>query len=176
MSWRSGIKMGIVGSLAGLGAVAAAQGAPERAARILGAAEFVRETTGFALLPVDRETFDRAVAAARRTLSVDIFDASWSEGRAMALADAVVYAMHDEPEAPAAVRPAGERPPGPLSPREREIAALVAQGRSNREIAAILYISERTAANHVQHILDKLGLRNRAEIAAWATRRGLNVG
>ena len=58
----------------------------------------------------------------------------------------------------------------PLSPRERQIAALVTDGLSNREIAACLVISERTAQNHVQHILGKLGFANRAQIAAWAER------
>ena len=56
-----------------------------------------------------------------------------------------------------------------LSPRELEVAALVAGGRTNREIAAALYISERTAQNHVQHILTKLGLDNRTQIATWHT-------
>lgn len=59
----------------------------------------------------------------------------------------------------------------PLTPRESEIATLVAQGLSNREIAEALVISERTAQNHVQHILGKLGYANRAQIAAWATRQ-----
>jgi DNA-binding NarL/FixJ family response regulator len=59
----------------------------------------------------------------------------------------------------------------PLSPREREVARLVADGLSNREIAARLVISERTAQNHVQHILDKLGFANRAQVAAWAAGR-----
>ena len=58
----------------------------------------------------------------------------------------------------------------PLSPRERQVAGLVADGLSNREIATTLVISERTAQNHVQHILGKLGFANRAQIAAWATR------
>ena len=58
----------------------------------------------------------------------------------------------------------------PLSPRERQIAELVADGLSNREIAATLVISERTAQNHVQHILGKLGFANRAQIAAWTER------
>jgi DNA-binding CsgD family transcriptional regulator len=58
----------------------------------------------------------------------------------------------------------------PLSSRERQIAALVADGLSNREIAGALVISERTAQNHVQHILGKLGFANRAQIAAWAVR------
>ena len=65
-------------------------------------------------------------------------------------------------------RPAA--PEDPLSPRERQIAALVADGLSNREIATTLVISERTAQNHVQHILGKLGFANRAQIAAWAAR------
>nr|WP_238351382.1 helix-turn-helix transcriptional regulator [Kribbella shirazensis] len=64
-----------------------------------------------------------------------------------------------------------ERPDDPLSPREREVARLVAAGLSNRGIAAALVISERTAQNHVQHILGKLGFVNRAQVAAWAAQR-----
>jgi len=56
----------------------------------------------------------------------------------------------------------------PLSPRELEVARLVAQGLTNKQIGQTLYVSERTAENHVQHILAKLRLRNRAQIAAWA--------
>jgi DNA-binding CsgD family transcriptional regulator len=55
----------------------------------------------------------------------------------------------------------------PLTPREREVARLVAKGHSNRDIASALVLSERTAANHVQHILTKLGFANRSQIAAW---------
>jgi DNA-binding CsgD family transcriptional regulator len=58
----------------------------------------------------------------------------------------------------------------PLSLRERQIADLVADGLSNKEIAATLVISERTAQNHVQHILGKLGFTNRAQVAAWIER------
>jgi DNA-binding CsgD family transcriptional regulator len=61
-------------------------------------------------------------------------------------------------------------PDDPLSPRERQVAALVAKGVSNRRIATQLVISERTAQNHVQHILVKLGFANRAQIAAWVER------
>jgi DNA-binding NarL/FixJ family response regulator len=57
--------------------------------------------------------------------------------------------------------------PGPLSPRELEVAALVARGLTNRQIATELYLSPRTAQNHVQHILTKLGLANRTQVAAW---------
>jgi DNA-binding CsgD family transcriptional regulator len=58
--------------------------------------------------------------------------------------------------------------PGPLTRREREVAALIAQGLTNRQIAALMHISERTAESHVQHILTKLGLANRTRIATWA--------
>jgi DNA-binding NarL/FixJ family response regulator len=57
---------------------------------------------------------------------------------------------------------------GPLTRREGEIAALIARGLTNRQIAAALHISERTAENHVQHILTKLGLHTRTQIATWA--------
>jgi DNA-binding NarL/FixJ family response regulator len=61
---------------------------------------------------------------------------------------------------------------GPLTTREREVAELVALGRSNREIAGELVLSSRTVGNHVQHILTKLGFANRSQIAAWVTARG----
>nr|BAL56711.1 LuxR family transcriptional regulator [uncultured prokaryote] len=60
-----------------------------------------------------------------------------------------------------------------LSARERQVAALVAGGRTNREIATELAISARTAETHVLNIFNKLGFRRRTEIAAWAVRQGL---
>ena len=60
----------------------------------------------------------------------------------------------------------------PLSPRELEVARLVARGLTNKQISQTLFVSERTAENHVQHILVKLGFSNRSQIAAWA-RDGL---
>jgi DNA-binding CsgD family transcriptional regulator len=68
---------------------------------------------------------------------------------------------------------AGLEGDGPLSARELEVAALVAAGRTNEEIATELYLSKRTAQNHVQHILTKLGLSNRTQVATWyQTRSG----
>jgi DNA-binding CsgD family transcriptional regulator len=65
----------------------------------------------------------------------------------------------------------GAQPDDPLTPREREVADLVAEGLTNREIAERLVLSERTAQNHVQHVLTKLGLSNRAQVAAWRLSR-----
>jgi DNA-binding CsgD family transcriptional regulator len=57
--------------------------------------------------------------------------------------------------------------PGPLTKREQEIAVLVSQGLTSRQIAAAAHISERTVETHVQHIMEKLGFANRTQIAAW---------
>ena len=62
---------------------------------------------------------------------------------------------------------------GGLTPREREVAALVAQGKTSREMADLLVVSERTAEVHVSNILGKLGFTSRAQIAAWAVEKGL---
>ena len=67
--------------------------------------------------------------------------------------------------------PAGSRAATPtLTARELEVAELVAAGKSNREIASILFLSDRTAQNHVQHILTKLGFSNRSQITSWFVR------
>jgi DNA-binding CsgD family transcriptional regulator len=62
---------------------------------------------------------------------------------------------------------------GGLTAREREVAALIAQGKTSREIADLLVVSERTAEVHVSNILGKLGFTSRAQIAAWVVERGL---
>ncbi len=81
------------------------------------------------------------------------------------------YALANMP----AVEPTVPPPEMPLTRRERQVALLVAQGRTNREIAATLLVAEKTAENHVQHILNKLGFRSRAQIAAWAVERALGT-
>jgi DNA-binding CsgD family transcriptional regulator len=109
---------------------------------------------------------DEAIAAARGKLGARLFKRAWEAGLAMRIEEAVEHALAEAP--PAAVDAA----PG-LTPRELQVASLVAQGRSSREIAEALVISERTAESHVEHIRAKLGVHSRAEIAAWATARGL---
>ena len=72
----------------------------------------------------------------------------------------------------------GDEPSGPaeLTPREREVAALLAEGLTNAALAERLYISPRTAAVHVSNILSKLGMASRTEVAAWAAREGVAEG
>jgi DNA-binding NarL/FixJ family response regulator len=59
----------------------------------------------------------------------------------------------------------------PLTPREQQVAALVASGRTNRQIGRVLGISEKTAEVHLHHVMSKLNVRSRAEVAAWAVTR-----
>jgi DNA-binding NarL/FixJ family response regulator/tetratricopeptide (TPR) repeat protein len=70
-------------------------------------------------------------------------------------------------------RAAAKRAHGGLTAREREVAAMVGRGLSNREIAAALFVSERTVESHTSHIREKLGLTSRAQVAAWVVARGL---
>lgn len=65
------------------------------------------------------------------------------------------------------------RPVADLTSREREVLVLVAQGKSNQDIADALFISERTARTHVSHVIGKLGLESRVQAALWAVRNGL---
>ena len=68
----------------------------------------------------------------------------------------------------------GDEPePEDLTPRQQEVLRLLAQGQQNKEIAAALHISERTAKFHVEAVLRRLGAGNRTEAAAIAARRGL---
>jgi len=76
-------------------------------------------------------------------------------------------------EKPPLPRQAARQAFGGLTAREREVAALVAQGKTSREIADLLVVSERTAEGHVSNILGKLGFTSRAQIAVWAVERGL---
>lgn len=111
-------------------------------------------------------------------------EALTARGRGQDIDEAADLAARYQPAAEAhAMRPWVERLsptapgrrsrlPGPLSTRELEVAGLVAMGLSNKAIAAALHISSRTAQNHVQHILTKLGASNRAQVATWFTRDG----
>jgi DNA-binding CsgD family transcriptional regulator len=60
-----------------------------------------------------------------------------------------------------------------LTRREAQVVALVAAGRTNRQIGSALGIAEKTAEVHLQHVMAKVGAHNRAEVAAWAVRQGL---
>jgi predicted ATPase/DNA-binding CsgD family transcriptional regulator len=150
-------------------------GAPLRAARLLGAAEVLREAIDYPIPRSALPTYRQLVAAVQSRLSMMQFARAWVEGRALSVAEAVALANEDPPvpNTPTARRRGVDSPWG-LTTRETEVLRLLAQGFTDREIAAALFISRRTASDHVGHILRKLDARSRADAAALAVRHGLS--
>jgi non-specific serine/threonine protein kinase len=105
-------------------------------------------------------------------LSKADFEAEQAKGRALSIGQAVEYALTLPLRMPV---PSEEKPAtsGKLTEREREVAALIAQGLSNGEIADQLVLSKRTVEHHIANILSKLGFTNRAQIVRWAIENGL---
>jgi ATP/maltotriose-dependent transcriptional regulator MalT len=163
------------GALAGFAGVALAAGDPAAAARLLGAAEARRAASGRPTLP----HFDQAGRlrdAVWGALDPPAFAAAFAAGRALPVAKAVAESHSVGAPPPA---PTDQPSPAPsvgrfgLSPREREVLALLAAGRSNAEIAEALFVSRRTVTTHVTRIYEKLGVASRAEAVAVALREGL---
>jgi non-specific serine/threonine protein kinase len=146
------------------------------AARLYGAADTLRQRTGRPVEPVFRAEFERDVAVARRALGDEAFAEAWAAGRALspeqAVAEADAFAAAGISSAPAAAVPPAGATTG-LTARELDVLYQLIDGRTDREIAAHLFISRRTASKHVEAILAKLGVRSRGAAAAEARRRGL---
>ncbi|MGW0183365.1 ATP-binding protein, partial [Nocardia sp. NPDC003345] len=137
----------------------------ERAAVLMGAAEGLwpkgaRVTTVFHNMAGFHEECERS---ARAALGDRRYEAAHRQGCAMGMEAAVSYALG----VPAAEAGGGTERAPKLTRRERQVADLVAQGLSNRQIATKLVISQRTAQGHVENILNKLGFTSRTQIAAW---------
>jgi DNA-binding CsgD family transcriptional regulator len=149
----------------GLGCRAAASGEARRAARLLGAAETIRTRAGADVMaflaPLLAEVEDAAVAA----LGQPRFDAEFEGGRRLSRDAAVELALGES--APAVTAAADGASSGLLGRREAEVARLIADGLSNKQIGARLFISERTVEGHVRNVLNKAGFSSRAQIAAW---------
>jgi DNA-binding CsgD family transcriptional regulator len=148
---------------------------PDLTASLLGAAENLRATMGFGLPPGLRAHAERAVAEARARLGESDFAAAWARGQAQPLAETIAEALAIQTgPLPAPSAPLAAQPPAitaePLTPREREVLRLLAAGRSNQQIADVLYISLRTVKGHVGSILAKLGVESRAAAVAVAHR------
>ena len=168
-----GDRMGMAVGLDSLGRVATAQGRGERAALLLGAAEGIWDVVGmsetgnpFAFAPSRSDGLQQA----RELLGKQRFRDLFRRGSQLTLDDVVHLALESDNDSDP---PATPVEPSPLTKRELEVADLVADGLSNPEIAARLFISVRTAQGHVENILRKLGFNSRSRIAAWVTERRL---
>ena len=199
---EQGYKYGIVEDLAAVAEVASLVGQPERAAYLFGAVEVLREMSGIRLSPLRRTEYDRTVEGLRAQLDDAAFGQAWAQGRSMPLEQVIAYAEVSIDALPTDTKPPPGSPleassdllPGALLPppspalsprralkqhfggltaREREVARLVAQGKSNRAIADELVVGVSTVEAHISHIFTKLGFSSRAQIAAWAVENGL---
>ncbi|GAB3761027.1 non-specific serine/threonine protein kinase [Nocardioides ginsengisegetis] len=156
-----------------LGWLASAQGNAERSATLMGAAAGLNKVTGMSMTtdPATTAFHDAWSSHATDLIGEERFEAAFRRGMDMPPGEAVAYALGEPAPVPAVARRSQSE--SPLTPREREVAGLVAQGASNRDIAARLVISERTAETHVDHILRKLGFNRRTQVAAWVTEGGI---
>jgi non-specific serine/threonine protein kinase len=161
--------IGISYSLDTLAWTAASQNKAARALTLLGAADAAWAAISAAPQPALRAYHDAALAEARAALPESAATTAYARGAAMSLPEAIAFALGESARpAPRAQGSRAGASPGQLTRREQEVAALVARGQSNSQIAATLVISARTVETHVQHIMDKLGCGSRAQIAAWA--------
>ena len=155
---------GVAACLQGLAQAAASKRRWKRAATLLAAADAVRRNVRIALSETTHREVEPLLSTLRAALGERVFASVTAETAAMPLHEVIAFAVADTPSG--GFLPAAKD--SLLSEREREVSGLVARGFSNREVAATLFLSERTIESHVQHILNKLGFRSRAQIAAWA--------
>ena len=138
----------------------------QHTARLLGASRALRERIGAELLPVLQQPEDRGAALARSHLDEPVFEAAVLAGRGLSLDEAIAEVLRPTQTPALPSRAPGTLPHRLLTRREHEVAGLIAEGLTNRQIADRLVIAERTADTHVQNILAKLGCASRAQIAA----------
>jgi DNA-binding CsgD family transcriptional regulator len=137
---------------------------PAAALRVLAAATAIRARAGGAFQPVFQSRADRVRALADAKLGGEA-ERLWAEGERLDVDQATALAFGSTTRRTA--------PPAGLSARELEVARLVSGGLANKAIGARLHLSVRTVEAHVRHILAKLGLENRTQLATWARERSI---
>ena len=159
------------GTLEALASLALAGDSHAEATRLFGAAGALREATGQVRWALDRPAYDADLAGLRQELGDDGFDQLWKAGAALTLAEAAAYASRSRGER--------KRPRSgwaALTPAEVEVVACAAEGLTNAEIGKRLFISAGTVRIHLSHVYAKLGVANRAQLAAKAAIRGRGGG
>ncbi|HEY5275291.1 MAG TPA: LuxR C-terminal-related transcriptional regulator [Coriobacteriia bacterium] len=148
-----------------LGCHAARSGHARLAAQLLGAADTIRIGAGASVMPFLAPLMEQAKGSAIAALGASRFEAEFEAGSRLSRDAAVRLALGESGQVPVAASDSAGA--GLLAKREAEVARLVADGLSNKEIGARLFISEHTVDSHVRSILNKLGCNSRAQIAAW---------
>ena len=145
--------------------MAAELGRHERAAWLLGSAERVRDDISMTPVELFQAQHERSASLIRAGIGQKAFDTAFARGRAMTLDEGVTFAVEDQqPKPTAAARPTSQTA---LTGRQLEIARLIADDLSNRQIAERLFLSERTVETHITNMLNKLGLNSRVQLSRW---------
>jgi predicted ATPase/DNA-binding NarL/FixJ family response regulator len=160
---------GVAECLIGFAAMAAVCGLPAVAARLLAAAVAIGGERVATTWAATRMEYEHYLALVRASLTDEEFQAEQMLGSALSLEQVVEYAQN----LPLRVAKMGRKQQDDLTIREREVAALIAQGKSNSEIADELVISKRTVEKHISNILSKLAFATRVQIVRWAIDTGL---
>ena len=153
-----------------IAAVVIRRGHVERAVRLFGAMAPLRAKVATAPTKAERREREQTFAIAHRAMTESVYARAWAAGQALSLEQATAEALLLTEETEIITRPPA---PFNLTRREQEVLALLCQHLTDAEIAARLFLSPRTASNHVASIVDKLGVANRREAAALAIRHGL---
>lgn len=140
---------------------------PDKAATLLGAADRLWHymATSLEVLPGLTPLRRSSENVLRESLGAVRFSTSYSAGTGMDAAAAIAYALDEKPRQDAPADGGAAR----LTRREREVTELVATGLTNQEIATRLVLSRRTVEGHVEHVLAKLGLTSRTQLARWVS-------
>jgi predicted ATPase/DNA-binding CsgD family transcriptional regulator len=163
-----GDRVGAAAALEMIAELAVALGEPERSLRLLAASQRFHTESGIARFPVQADRFSRARNTAHAALDSTDATACWDAGGELALEDAVAYARRGRGERQ---RPQIGWPS--LTPAEREVVRLVAEGHTNAEIGQRLFISVNTVKKHLSRVYAKLDVGGRADLAAQVARRDL---
>ncbi len=150
-----------------LAEVAAGLHSREEAVRLLAAGERARGDLGVGRWTPEDEHWMSIVAGLREALGDDGFDQAWATGSELSTEEALGWARR--------ARGSRKRPPSgweSLTPTEAQVVELAAQGLTNPQIGERMFISRSTVKAHLSHIFQKLDVRNRADLAAKAARRG----
>ena len=162
---------GMAECLIGFAALAVVRGLPAAGARLLAAAVALGVRHAKSSWAATRMEYEHYLGHAREKLTEAAFQAEQAAGQAFTLEQAIAYAQ----QVPFITQPtpASRRSASDLTEREREVAGLIGQGKSNDEIASALVLSKRTVEKHVAHIFAKVGLTSRPQLVRWAIEQNL---
>jgi DNA-binding CsgD family transcriptional regulator len=160
---RTGGYARVADTLECLARMAADEGSRSYAARLLAAADAMRQRMGHGRFPMYQAGYDAALSAVREALGDGDFDTAWSEGAGLSTEEAIAYAQRGRGER--------KRPTSgwaSLTPAERDVVRLVSEGLGNNDIATRLFVSPRTVQSHLTHVYAKLGLTSRVQLVQEA--------